>query len=131
MTHDIVIRRVEPAFSDERGSITDVVNTEDGIGHIGIITFAEGAVRANHYHPRSIQRDYVLAGRIELRTKPVDPPDAPVRTDVIEAGYFVEIPTNVVHAYKALEPSTMLDMTTLSRSGSGYEDDTVRVPALF
>jgi len=128
---NVTVTTLEPAFSDARGAITDILNADQEIHHIGIITFSEGAVRANHYHHQSHQYDYVLAGRIELRTRVASDEFAPVRTDILLPNQLASIPAGVIHAYKALEPSSMIDVTTLSRSGNGYEDDTVRVPSLF
>ena len=129
---DIKITRPEPAFTDERGVITDIINASgDGISHIGIITFTEGAIRANHYHKESDQYDYILKGSIELRVKPADNQDAPHESHVLQEGDLVFIPRNTIHAYKALEESSMLDCTSQSRAGTGYEDDTIRVDSLF
>ena len=44
----IVIKKIEPAFQDHRGSITDVLDKP--ISHVGLITFTKGALRAKHYH---------------------------------------------------------------------------------
>lgn len=128
---NVEVRKIQPAFSDDRGTIMDLLNADEEIHHIGLITFAEGAVRANHYHEHSRQHDYVLSGKIELRTKPAHDPDAQVRVDILEEGDIVSIPEHVIHAYRALAPSAIIDMTTLSRSGAGYEEDTIRVQSLF
>jgi len=125
------ITKLAPVHEDERGIITDILNTaEDPAYHIGVITFAEGAVRANHYHKVSTQIDYVLEGKIELATKEANNPDAEVRTVILEPGDLAHIPANIIHAYRAVTPATIIDMTTRSREADGYEDDTVRDPIL-
>lgn len=127
----VSVHRIQPVFSDDRGTIADLLNADEEIHHIGLITFTTGAVRANHYHERSKQHDYVLSGKIELRTKPANDPSAIVSTTILEAGDAVSIPEFVIHAYKALEPSIIIDMTTMSRDAGGYEKDTIRVASLF
>jgi quercetin dioxygenase-like cupin family protein len=119
----IIIKKVNPAFSDDRGSITDVLDKP--ISHVGLITFAKGALRAKHYHKQSTQYDYVVSGRIRLV---VCMPDGSLREDhVLEAGTATEVPPGIVHTYIAEEISSMIDMTTLSRADNGYEEDTIRV----
>lgn len=114
--------QLQAAHRDDRGSIFDLV--EDQIGHVGLITFKAGAMRANHYHKISIQYSYILKGEIELTTARIDGSDKKVERLV--EGTLTRIPAKIVHAYKALSDAEILDMTTLSRSDNGYEEDTVR-----
>lgn len=119
----IIIKKIEPAFSDHRGSITDVLDKP--ISHVGFITFTKGAMRAKHYHKQSTQYDYILGGKIRLV---VCKPDGSEREDhIIEAGMATEVPPGIVHTYIAEEDSSMIDITTLSRADNGYEEDTIRV----
>jgi quercetin dioxygenase-like cupin family protein len=114
---------VEPAHTDERGSIFDLV--EESVGHVGLITFTAGSIRANHYHNVSVQYSYVLKGEIELTTARIDGTDKKVER--LKVGTLTRIPAKIVHAYKALSDAEILDMTTLTRADNGYESDTVRV----
>jgi quercetin dioxygenase-like cupin family protein len=119
----ITIKKIDPAFSDDRGSITDVL--DKAISHVGLITFTKGAVRAKHYHKQSTQYDYIVNGKIRLV---VCKPDGSEREDhVLEAGMATEVPPGIVHTYIAEEESSMIDITTLSRADNGYEEDTIRV----
>lgn len=119
----IKIRKVEPAFSDDRGKIIDVLDKP--IGHVGYITFTKGALRAKHYHKKSTQYDYILSGKIRLV---VCQSDGSEREDhVLESGMATEVPPGIVHTYIAEEDSSMIDITTLSRADNGYEEDTIRV----
>lgn len=119
----ITIRKVNPAFSDDRGSITDVLDKP--ISHVGLITFTKGAIRAKHYHKQSTQYDFILSGKIRLV---VCMPDGTDREDhLLEAGMATEVPAGTVHTYIAEEDSSMIDITTLSRADNGYEEDTIRV----
>ncbi len=120
------VERIAPAFSDDRGSIVDVLNGKE-IRHAGIITFRKGSVRAKHYHKKQTQYTYVLKGKIELTTKDLRD-KVPVKSNVvISEGYLASIPPMVIHIYNALDDSVILDLTTESRSDGGYEDDTFRV----
>ncbi|MBT5468067.1 cupin domain-containing protein [Candidatus Peregrinibacteria bacterium] len=127
----ITITTLDPVHTDDRGSITDLINTTDPFHHIGMITFTEGAVRANHWHKLSDQYDYIVEGKVELATKEANNPDAKVETHILNAGDLAHIPKGIIHAYRALEPSSMIDVTTTSREGVGYEEDTIRVDSLF
>lgn len=118
-----VSRTLTPVHTDARGSIFDIV--EDKVGHVGMVTFETGAIRGNHYHKVSVQYSYVLTGELEFST--ANPDGSNIKTEKITAGTLTRIPPGVVHAYKALSKSQMLDVVTLSRNDDGYESDTVRV----
>lgn len=124
-SNQLVLKRaVVAAFTDNRGSIFDIV--EKPISHVGLITSAKGAVRGNHYHKISVQFTYVLKGSFKFITSDIDGANR-VET-ILEEGDYSEIPPGVVHTYVALtEGATFLDMTTLARGEKGYEGDTVRV----
>ncbi|MBI2108836.1 MAG: cupin domain-containing protein [Parcubacteria group bacterium] len=117
---------IKPAFTDARGHIFDIV--EEPLSHVGLITFKKGAVRGNHYHKKSIQYTYILKGKIIFVVS--DKNGKNKKKFILKEGMFSRIPSNIVHAYKALSPAAMLDMTTLARGVKGYEDDTVRVKIL-
>lgn len=121
-------KRIEPAFRDQRGEILDVF--EGMVHHTGVITFAEGAVRANHYHREQTQYTYVLEGMIELKTRDANEPAAPVQTMTMEPGDFVTLPPHTVHSYRALTAASMICLTTKERDSVSYEADTVRVEPL-
>lgn len=120
----VIVKKIEPAFEDARGKILDLF--EVSVHHVGLITFAEGAVRAKHYHKQSVQYSYVLDGTIDLIVCPSDRLD---EREVIEMtpGTAVSIDPGIVHVYRAKTNASILDLTTLSRADNGYEDDVVRV----
>ncbi len=124
----VTIKRIVPAFSDARGAIIDIIETE--IHHTGLITFTKGAVRANHYHKLQDQYTYILSGKLELKTKDMTDPTSPVRVDILEAQDLAIVPAHVAHAYRALEDASMLCLTTCSRDMQSYEDDTIRIEPL-
>jgi len=114
---------LKPAFRDARGEIFDLI--EEKVGHVGLITFVRGAVRANHYHIRSTQYSYVLEGKIKLMISRID--GTRKKEYILGPGTLSSIPPKMVHKYTALTKAKMLDITTLSRNDNGYEKDTVRV----
>ncbi|KKT77456.1 MAG: Cupin 2 conserved barrel domain protein [Candidatus Giovannonibacteria bacterium GW2011_GWC2_44_8] len=116
-------KKITPVFKDKRGSIFDIL--EVPVSHVGIVTFKKGAVRGNHYHKKSAQYSYILSGKIELTIKKINEKRA--RDRILKEGDLTTIPPNMIHTYRALENSSMLDLTTYARGIKGYETDTVRV----
>lgn len=103
--------------TDSRGTITDLLVTDDfSITHI---TFKEGAVRGNHYHKETVQKDCVLKGSL------VCAQDNKV-TNVYE-GDWIQTEANVSHAYKAFEDSEIISICWGKRRGSDYEKDVIRL----
>jgi quercetin dioxygenase-like cupin family protein len=126
----IDLKHIDPAFTDQRGDITDVMNGD--LHYVGVITFTEGAIRGNHYHKQQIQYTYMLTGEVAFFQKDMSKPDAPIEHVVMKPGDFVSIPVNVAHAYKALSKSaSMMCLTTHTREGSAeYEEDTFRIDSI-
>lgn len=111
-------------FEDARGQIRDIL-THEQIDAVTLITYAAGAVRANHYHEHSIQWDYVISGKLECYTR--DGFDGETHMQVISAGDVVKHPIGEHHALKALEDSVMLSLTKGPRNGEDYEKDVIRL----
>ncbi len=120
----VVIKKIQPAFTDERGTITDIIENE--VKHIGIISSKINSVRGRHYHKKSTQFMYMIKGSIVMKTRGINEKNSEVETTVIGEGDFITIPPEVIHSFTALEDSLFLDMTTESRANDGYEEDTVR-----
>jgi len=102
---------------DERGLIEDLKVGKDW--SVTYITFKKGAVRGNHYHKETVQKDYILSGSVELHM--------PNSYRVLEAGESFTLGAGIVHAYKAQEDSEMLSICRGKRIGENYEEDTFRV----
>jgi len=122
----MIIRHITPAFQDQRGQITDIIE-HTPLDSVTIITCVRGADRANHYHKESVQYSYVLSGRIRARTQL---PEGPVESADLIAGDLLESPPLERHALYALEDSVLLIITRGPRGGRNYEDDTFRVSPL-
>lgn len=114
---------VKVAFNDDRGEIIDLLENEV-INATTIITFTNGAVRANHYHKETYQWNYVISGRIKLVTQ--FPGEDAVVT-VMEKGDLVVTVPNERHALLGMEESELLVLTKGPRGGSEYESDTFRL----
>ena len=116
------VRRVSPAFKDERGIIANVL--EEPINHVAIITSKEDSVRGNHYHPEQIQYVYLVSGRYESVSKDLRVTDARVEKVLVEAGSLVITPPMIAHAMRFLEDSTLLNLTTGQRESHDYPEHT-------
>lgn len=117
------------AHTDARGSITDLIS-DDEVNAVTLITFAKGAVRANHYHERTIQWNYVLSGEILLATQM---PGAERIEKVLKKGEFAVTRENERHALQGITEAEVLILTKGPRAGTQYENDTFRLaePLIF
>lgn len=114
---------INPAHTDERGVITDLLQDET-IDAVTLITFEKGAVRANHYHKETFQWNYVLSGTIKLVTQL---PDQEKIETIMQKGEFIVTVPNESHALMAVESSELLVLTKGPRGGKEYESDTFRL----
>ena len=119
------VTRLEPAFTDERGDITNVL--DNPIRHVAVITSKAGAVRGNHYHPEDVQYCYLVSGRFESYAKDMNDPEGPVEMQMVEAGSLVLSPPMIAHAQVFLEDSVFLALTLDSRETHRFEEHTIRV----
>ncbi|MEK6872939.1 MAG: methyltransferase domain-containing protein [Nanoarchaeota archaeon] len=120
----VEIKKIDPVFIDDRGIISDLIN--EPVNNVGLITTEKNAVRGSHYHKKSNQYSYILSGKFEVLLAPYDQP-VNVKKVILHAGELITIPSFVIHQFKALDRAVMINMESQSRSGTGYEDDTVRV----
>ncbi len=119
----VIIKKIEPVHSDDRGVISDLLNEK--INHVGLITTTKGSVRGNHYHKKSIQYSYILSGKFEVLVAAVDELDEKEKI-ILNSGEIIIIEPGIVHTFKAIEDSDMIDMISESRDGEGYEEDTIK-----
>ena len=117
------------AYTDARGTITDLIS-DDEVNAVTLITFTKGAVRANHYHERTIQWNYVLSGEILLVTQM---PDAERIEKVLKKGDFAVTRENERHALQGVTEAEVLILTKGPRAGTQNENDTFRLaePLIF
>ena len=60
--------RLKNSFSDSRGKITDILEKKL-INSVTMISFNKNSVRANHYHKKTYQWNYLLSGEISYYYK--------------------------------------------------------------
>jgi quercetin dioxygenase-like cupin family protein len=112
-----------PAFTDARGSITDLIS-DDEINAVTLISFTKGAVRANHYHEHTVQWNYVISGQILLVTQ--IPGNEKIER-VLNVGDFAVTRENERHALMGVTEAEVLIITKGPRAGAQYENDTYRL----
>jgi dTDP-4-dehydrorhamnose 3,5-epimerase-like enzyme len=120
----VVVMRREPAFSDTRGEITDILGGEP-VRHVSIISTVAGAVRGNHFHRLSSQYTFVVSGKVRFFTRYRD--KAPVETVTLRRNDLIFVPRGVQHTMLSVGDSTILALTSEARTSATYEADTFRV----
>ena len=113
----------KPAFVDERGEITDIVENIP-FNSLTMITSSKGAVRGNHYHKRTTQYTYIIEGTCRYYSQK---PGEPVEQVIARKGDLVVSPPLESHAFEALEDAVLLAFCQGPRSGTQYETDTFRL----
>ena len=122
--NEVIVKKINPVHTDERGSIIDLLNEK--LNHVGLIVTEKDAIRGCHYHKLSTQYTYVLSGKFEILIAKSNTPTN-VKKIILESGEIIIIPPGIIHRFKALEKSTIIDMVSESRAGNSFEDDVVRV----
>ncbi len=120
------IIKIQPAFTDERGEIFDLLTTEK-VDHVGMLTSKKGSIRGKHYHKIQKQYTFVLSGKLKIVTKDVSKDGSKLEEFEIKENEMVVFPPYCYHSLEALVNSIVLVFTTKSRVNGGYEDDTFRI----
>ena len=119
------LKKIEEAFSDERGSIADIFYNTN-INHIGIIKNNSGKfIRGNHYHKLTTQSIYMTKGKLRYWYKPVGE-NKKVEHVIVQEGYLVTSEPNEVHSLEILGDSEFIVFSEGPRGGEDYEKDTYR-----
>jgi quercetin dioxygenase-like cupin family protein len=108
---------------DDRGVIIDLVENQN-INAITFISFKKDAVRANHYHKKTTQWNYVTSGEVKLVTQFGD---GPIQERILRKGDLVVTLPMEKHAIVGVTDSEMLVFTEGPRGGKEYESDTYRL----
>jgi len=121
------VKKIEPAFEDERGSIWDYLTDED-IHHIGFLKSKKGAVRGKHYHKEQKQYTLVTKGKIRVIGKNLLENNSQIEIQELNEMEMVFFPPHYYHSIEAIEnDAECLVFTSKSRKGTGYEEDTFRI----
>jgi quercetin dioxygenase-like cupin family protein len=115
---------LKPDFTDARGTITDLLN-DVPISSVNVVTSLKGAIRGNKYHRRADKYIYLINGTMEWLYREGD--NEEVSRAIFVTGDFFLVPSGEHHAMRFLEDTVIIQFTTESRAGTGYEDDTVRL----
>ena len=117
------IKRVNPSFQDNRGTIQDILINEP-IEHITVITSIKDVTRGNHFHKKTIQWVYVHSGKLKSLTQKEN---ENVVSQILEPGDLIKTEVLEKHALKMLEDSIFYVFTKGPRGGDNYENDTYRL----
>lgn len=117
------ITQLKPNHKDRRGLILDVIAGER-VDAVTLITSKKGAVRGNHYHKKTVQYTYILAGRMRFLTR--DKRGRLYKKD-LGPGALVESPPGEIHTFKALTDCSFLSLSRGPRRGIDFEKDTYRL----
>ncbi len=117
------VRHIEPAYSDERGVIADILEDEQ-IQHVTVITTKRGGIRGNHWHGHTIQYIYIVEGRMRLTWQL---PGRAAETVIVSKGDLAWNEPMERHAMRALEDTTFVVCTRGPRGGRRFESDTFRL----
>ena len=119
-------KNIKPVHVDDRGKIIDLLDNEI-FSHAGICTFNKGAIRANHYHKKTVQLNYILSGRILYRSKDLTKDKSLLEEIILTEGDMIESGILEWHSMEALDDSVLLFFTRKNREDGGYESDTFRI----
>jgi dTDP-4-dehydrorhamnose 3,5-epimerase-like enzyme len=124
MSYFDTISTIKPAFSDDRGVITDLL-TRTAIDAVTLIESKKDTVRGNHYHKDTEQWLYLISGLLEVAWQTGE---SGVKSGcLLRPGGMMRSPPGEAHAVLALEDSVFIVMTRGPRNGADYESDTFRL----
>lgn len=112
------VQITECDFEDDRGTITDL-GTSGDFDAITIVATRAGAVRGNHFHPRTTQWAHVVSGRLLVT-------DGEREVELRPGDTVMDLPGEP-HAWRALEDTVCVVWVRGPRAGADYESDTVRL----
>jgi dTDP-4-dehydrorhamnose 3,5-epimerase-like enzyme len=126
----MIHRKITPATSDERGTISDILYKTE-IHHAAVIESKRGGlIRGNHYHKATTQHIFVTKGSLRYWYQPSDKSE-PVQSVLVSEYELVSTPPFEVHALEILEPNQFIVFSHGIRGGADYESDTFRVPPIL
>jgi dTDP-4-dehydrorhamnose 3,5-epimerase-like enzyme len=126
----MIHKKITPATSDERGSISDILYKAE-INHAAIIeSKCGGVIRGNHYHKATTQHVFLTKGSLRYWYQPVDKSE-PVKSILVRQYEMVSTLPYEIHALEILEPNQFIVFSQGVRGGQDYESDTFRVPPIL
>ena len=109
----MIHRKISPATSDERGTISDILYKTE-IQHAAIIESKRGGlIRGNHYHKATTQHIFITKGSLRYWYQPVDKSE-PVKSVDVHEYELVSTPPFEIHALEILSRTSLLSSATAS-----------------
>lgn len=93
-----------------------IINTDKYCGKL--LKFNKGALSSDHFHAVKDETWYILEGKLELRHYNLANADRLVK--VLKPGDVVHIPPSMPHQLVALEPSTIIEVSTTHDEADSY-----------
>ncbi len=122
----MIHKKITPATSDERGTISDILYKSE-FQHAAVIeSKCGGLIRGNHYHKATTQHIFMTRGSLRYWYQPVDKSE-PVKSILVKEYELVSSPPYEIHALEILEPNQFVVFSNGIRGGDDYESDTFRV----
>lgn len=125
------IKKIETAFSDERGTIADIFYKAN-IEHIAIIKTKDNGriIRGNHFHKLTTQHIFMTKGSLKYWYRDQDK-NSLIKNINVGEGFMVTTPPYEIHALECLSASEFIVFSTGLRGGEDYESDTFRVDPIL
>ena len=105
-------------FSDDRGRLVGVTQGRKW-EEVNYVESAQGSVRGNHYHRRTVEGFYIIGGSIKVSL--LDVTSNSKREFRVGAGDFFVVQPNVLHTFEVLEDAKWINM--LSRAMNEQRKD--------
>jgi len=125
------IKTIEPAFTDDRGDIFNILEDEFGIRHVEYYTSVKGTTRGNHYHPNHNEAIFMINGLCRIIVKDLensdpDDPKSGLEIRLGSPGDLIICKAKVVHAQIFLENSKAIAFSDGRKDKDKYSEHTIR-----
>lgn len=120
------IEKIKPVFTDNRGEIYDIL-IDQSIQHIGYFTIKKGSVRGKHFHKQQKQYTLVQKGHVTVIVKNLLEKNSKIEEIELKEMDMVLFPPYYYHEVIGISDSECLVLTSKTREGKSYEEDTYRV----
>ena len=120
---EYVIKSKNP-FNDARGVIENY-DLIFPVNMANIITSKAGSLRANHYHPEQLQQVLVVSGKYISVYKDLTIQNAPIKSQIVQAGDLAVMPPMVAHTMIFLKDCIFINLVGGNRDHDKFGKHTV------